>query len=303
MIVHFVKFCLGIMLLLTSINIQAKEKLIWVTDDQAELTNYLNDSYVSIGTDTTKLVVQSLLKIYDIDIQLAQLPRINSLLTSLPALCTSNRIKTKQRLQENLFSLPINLYLSTRLYFLDETRYRSGIDLFKPLLNDSGELISLELLFDTLPELTIGVSKGRSFGNALDGQLSKVAERNLIFRAGTGRYDALTKMLFKSRLDFILKFPTQFKREIDDYPEKVQVSSLAVAGNDQYIIGHVACNQSDLGKKVITDVNKILQRLYQQPVFYHAHSRYLSSADVINFNRFYQEVYQVKIPLSLSRHE
>ena len=287
------------MLLIISINGQAKEKLIWVTDDKMELENYFNDVETSIGTDTTKLVVKSLLKFYDIDIQLAQLPRTDRLLTSLPNLCTSNRIKTKARQKENLFSSPVNLFLSTRLYFLYETRFNQGVDLFQSLINENGELISLQLLFDTFPELVLGLSKGRSFGSALDKQLSNIAQENLIYRGGRGRYKALVNMLLKKRIEFILKFPTEAKRELDINVEKYQVSSLAIVGNDQFILGHIACSQSELGQRVIKQSNEILHKLYRQPVFYQAHSRYLSTMDLINFNRFYQQVYQVKPPVSL----
>jgi len=222
---------------------------------------------------------------------------------TLPNICTSNRIKTEKRLKENLFSSPVNLFLSTRLYFLHETRYNQGADLFASLLNESGELTSFEALFSAFPEFVLGVSKGRSFGSALDNQLRNVSDRNLILRAGVGRYEALTKMLFKKRLDFIIQFPTEFKREIDRYSEELEVSSLAIAGNDQYIQGHIACSQSDFGENVIAQANIILRKLYQQASFYHAHSRYLSSADLIIFNQLYQEVYGVKAPWRLTTHE
>lgn len=300
---HFGKLCLFMALLLASSHLQAKEKLIWVTDDQAELENYLNDSYVSIGTDTTKLVIQSLLKWYDVDIQLTQLPRTNILLTRLPNICTSNRIKTKERLKHNFFSSAVNIFPSIRLYFLHNTRYQKNIDLFKPLLNENNELISFALLFNTFPELRLGVSKGRSFGKDLDNQLINISSKNLIVRAGVGRYKALDKMLFKNRIDFNLKFPIEFKQELDAYPEKTSVDSLAIAGNDHYILGHIACSQSDFGRRVIERVNSTLHRLYRQADFYKAHSRYLNEMDMVNFDRYYQEVYQVKPPLKLLKNE
>jgi len=286
-----------VMLLCVSISVYAKEKLIWLTDDQTELVNYLNDEHVSIGTDTSKLVIKSLLKLYDIDIQLVQVPRINALLISSPNVCTSNRIKSEQRIKENIFSAPVNLFPSIRLYFLDDIRYVQGRDLFKPLLNQKGELISLALLFRTFPELVLGVSKGRSFGKALDSQLNTLSQKNILIRAGIGRYKSLTKMLFKKRIDFLLKFPTELKRELTYTTGKVQISSLAIAHSAKYIVGHIACSQSETGGRVIKHTNKILQQLYRQAKFYQAHSRYLNSGDLANFNRYYQEVYQTPVPL------
>lgn len=300
MYIQLGKYCLLLTLLLNSVNLYAKEKLIWVTDDKTELANFLNDVNISIGTDTSKLVIQSLLKTYDIDILLAQVPRINLLLTALPNVCTSNRIKTKQRAKENIFSTPVNIFPSIRLYFLHDTRYRQGVDIFHSLLNDNGELISLPLLFNALPEFVLGVSKGRSFGESLDLQVGALAPKNRLTRAGIGRYEALERMLFKKRIDFTLQFPTELKLGVDDYPQEVNVSSLAIAENSQFILGHIGCSQSELGKKVIKHSNEILQKLYRQPNFYQAHSRYLNATDLADFDQYYEQVYQTPVPLKPS---
>jgi uncharacterized protein (TIGR02285 family) len=291
-----VRFFLMLMLLLFSLNIQAKEKLIWVTDDQADLENYLNDVHISVGTDTTKLVLKALMEFYEVDIQLAQLPRIDSLLTTLPNLCSPNRIKTEQREKQNVFSLHLNLFLSTRLYYLEKTSINQGVDTFDGLLNESGELLSLKALFEKHGNLILGASKGRSLGRQLDAEFAYIPEENIQYRAGSDRYQAIAKMFFKNRVDFIIEFPTELKRQLDIYPINIDIHSLAIADNAKYVLGHVACSKSELGERVIKKIDDILLELYQKAEFYQAHTRHLNEADLDVFNQYYKSVYQVAPP-------
>ena len=137
-----------------------KIKLLWLTDDSRNVVNLLSDKQISIDSDTTNLVLNNLVHNnqdqFEFDLQLAQIPRTNRILETTPNACVSNRIKTKQRNQKNLFSLPLNLYLSYRLYYLAEQD-----DIPANLLDEQQQLISLSALFNVFPKRILGLSKGQ----------------------------------------------------------------------------------------------------------------------------------------------
>jgi len=74
------------------------------------------------------------------------------------------------------------------------------------------------------------------------------------------------------------------------------LESLEIAGSPGYIIGYVACNNGEKGQQIIKEINIALQDLYNSYAFYQAHIRYLDKRDIANFNRVYQEIFQVDIP-------
>lgn len=101
-----------------SANSYAQNKVYWFSDileDSAEMTQATN-THVSTLTDTTRLLMKSLPQ-YQFSTEFAESPSIARLLKKLPNSCAPNRIKTPERLKDNLYSFPINIYLGLRLYY------------------------------------------------------------------------------------------------------------------------------------------------------------------------------------------
>ena len=278
---------------------KATESLIWLTDDKKDLVDLKSPDNISIGTDTTKLVLSALTD-YDINVQLVQLPRAKKLMKSMDNLCMSNRVKTKERLKDNIFSLPVNVFPSLRLYYLADNENIFTENSLNMLLNEQGELKSLAQIFHHYPNAILATTKGRSFGEVVDKQIQQVPSRNILQRAGDGRYQAMMHMLFKGRIDFIIDFPVEMKRELDAFDMPVSLASLPIADTPEYIVGHIACSKSDLGEKIVQQVNTRLLTLYQQAEFFYAHSRYLADADLTNFSQYYMDVFQSPIPEGVS---
>ena len=267
-----------------------KIKLLWLTDDSRDVVNLLSKKQISIGSDTTNLVLNNLVHNtqgkFEFNFQLAQIPRINRILATVPNACVSNRIKTKQRDQKNLFSSPLNLYLSYRLYYLADQD-----DIPTNLLDDQQQLISLSALFNAFPNRILGLSKGQSYGKYLDAELSHLNPENIYQRPGEGRYDAIINMLLRHRIHYIITYPTTIENELNIENTNLPIKSIAIKGSPEYIVGRIACNKSATGQKVITEVNKILNKLYQEPAFYQAHTRYINETDIAIFNKYYQQVF------------
>lgn len=285
--------------LINSSHSKAIQSLIWLTDDKKDLVDLKSSENISIGTDTTKLVLSALTD-YDINIQLVQLPRAKILMKSMDNLCMSNRVKTKERLKDNTFSLPVNVFPSLRLYYLADNENIFTDNSLEALLNEQGELKSLAHIFNHYPNAILATTKGRSFGEVVDKQIQQVPSDNILQRAGDGRYQAMMQMLLKGRVDFIIDFPVEIKRELDAFNRPVSLASLPMADTPDYVVGHIACSKSDLGEKVVQQVNTRLLALYQQAEFFDAHSRYLAEADLANFAQYYMDVFQTPIPTGVS---
>ena len=104
-------------------------------------------------------------------------------------------------------------------------------------------------------------------------------------------------MLLKNRIDYTIEYPVNVKRVLERTATDITLESLEIAGSPSYIVGYVACNKGPFGQKVIADINIALQKLYQSYSFYQAHIRYINEIDVSGFNRAYQTIFQVDIPI------
>lgn len=260
--------------------------IIWLTDDNEDLVHFFTPSYNSIGTDTANLVFEQLSE-YQIELQLAQLPRIDRLLVNKENVCVANRIKTGQREKTNIFSLPLNLYPGLRLY------YRKDIGELPPsLLNDSRQLVSLPAFFDYFPNKVLAVAKGRSFDQVINRQLMTLRPENLFNRAGEDSYGAIKDMMLMRRIDLFIDYPVEVNKLGGKKELLKSISSIELAGSAKYVLGHIACSQSATGREVIAKVNNILLGLYRSREFYQAHARYIEQADIGNFDKYYHQVFR-----------
>jgi len=257
------------------------QEIVWFTDDKADLHDLLHDKPISIGTDTINLVHKNLSQ-YQISFQYAPIPRITNQLINIDNACVGNRIKTEERVKDNLFSLPLNFYPSYRLYYL-----KSNISLPPELFNDKKQLLSLPHLFDALPNTVLAVEKGRSFGPTLDKIIPNLPENNVFVRPGNDGYSAISKLMFIGRVDFIIAFPTEMKERIKNAGIEQEIQSVEIANIDSYIVGHIACSKSPAGEKFIHDVDVILKRIYQTEDYINAHLRYLDEVDHQAFNDYF----------------
>jgi len=272
------------------------EKIIhWLNDsvnDSAQQSQISNE-HLSTLADTSNLLMKSLPQ-YQFTTQFVQSQRIARLLKKLPSSCAPNRIKTPERLADNLYSLPLNIYLSLQLYYKKE---RESLILPTSAVNNNKRLKSLSALFTGKEMLTLGVNEGRSFGIFLDAQIADLETHNLVIRSGIESTRSLVKMLLKDRIDYTIEYPVNVHKVLKATQNKTSLSSIKIAGAPNYIVGYVACSKGAIGEQTIKDVNSALQKLYHSVDFYQAHTRYLDKRDIADFNLAYQETFHVEIPV------
>ena len=180
-----------------------QKQIHWFTYGQ--LGNYqqpLSDiKPISTVADTTRILMQSL-ENYQFNVEFAKSPTITRLVNKLPNSCAPNRVKTPERMEMGIFSLPLNIALDLRVY------YKKGKHPFpENALNENNRLISLSSLFTGKEFFTLAVDSGRSLGNFLDKQVAALEPHNLVVRTGGGSTKSLVEMLLKDRIDFIVDYP------------------------------------------------------------------------------------------------
>jgi len=241
--------------------------ILWLTRNSEDKANLLNFHQNSINSDTTHLVLEKLIKDqtnqFSITFQVAQIPRTNLLIESTKTTtCASNRMKTPEREVSNVFSTPVNLYMGYRLYYL-----ASKDDISDQLLSKDKQLTSLHALFEMFPKRVLAITKGRTYGNYFDQQVSTLPVKNIYARLGSRPTKAIGKMLLRGRIDYLIEFPVTIKKEMDLKQHVLNLKSIGIVNSPNYILGHIACSDTVVGHKIIKRVNEILKSLYSNKEF------------------------------------
>ncbi|MCO7187014.1 MULTISPECIES: hypothetical protein [unclassified Pseudoalteromonas] len=265
-----------VMFLSISLCSTAAAQLQLLSDDPLDIKMMFSDQALDISTDSNNLVFDYIAQktpgFIRPPLLLAPGTRIDQLLQSTLPFCALNRIKTQRRAKQYLFSLPVHLYPSHRLYFLP-----LNIEL-SPFLNAQGQLTDLNALLKAHPRTTLLTEAQRSYGDYLDVQLSRISKTQLIRRPGGDSYKATVTMFERGRASFILTYPTTIQRYASQLTLN-QLHSLEVANNPPFVLGHIACSDTPESRQFLKTVNEALSHLYQQEDFLALHLRYLPNAE------------------------
>lgn len=272
-------------------NVIEKQQLVWFVEDKEENKHLLDENYeISSPSTHIERFILSKLKAYNILVKRSSSSRISQSVKNQKNVCTANRANTEERQAYSLFSSPQSFYLTHKLY-----RYKPKRPLSHSLLNDKGQIKSLSSIFSVYPKHTIGISQGVSFGRFLDKQISKLNEQNIYYLGGTGRVVALESMLYSQRFDFLLALPIDM---VPTEAQKQQLEYYPIAGAPPYLIAHINCSKSEFGKKVIKDINLILDQLYQSPEYYKAHQKYFSEKELSHLQLYLKQRFTDKTYIS-----
>jgi uncharacterized protein (TIGR02285 family) len=260
----------------------SKKKIIWLVEDKVENRDLLTKTSAETSTASyiENLIIQQLSQ-YNVKIERVTASRMNRVLKTNDNACVANRASTPERRQYSLFSDPQSFYLTHKLY-----RFNPKLDLPSQLLNAEGEIKDLADVFKILPAKTMGLAQDVSFGTFLDQQIQKIKPENIYYRGGNKRVVALSSMLYKSRVDFVLALP------VDITPNKAQqqlIEQYTIAGAPPYLIAHFNCSKGPLGQAVINDINKILAKVYQTKDYYQAHKKWFSGKQLADLQIFLAE--------------
>lgn len=239
--------------------------------DDFNLTTRVNSEdadYDSTATETAQLLLDQLQ--YENDILNVPLARsLNDIEKGRPV-CVINKIKSKEREQRFLYSLPLNIFQTQRFY-----QHATLPPIPKHLLNDKGEVINIAEVLRAYSHSSLIVAENYSYGDVLDAQIRQ-AEPNQIIKVSNPTFYSRFFTLFENqRSDFALIFPsalfsiygTKVPIRLRDYP---------IAGNPRTVSGHVLCEKGESGEMMIEQINGAIRALYERPEFVSAHLKYLA---------------------------
>ena len=260
----FVVFCLAV-----TANVDATTIQIFLDDEEdlAILTQKAKPE--NIAGATNKILFEQL-NLSNIEFLGASYKRtLRSMLKQdKSAICTLNKVKTTYREKNFLFSLPVNFYISRRLY-----QHADSPPLSKEVLDEEGNVVSLMQLFNVYRNKLIVTADDLSYGPFLDKQLAQVDSANKVVRGGSNHYETVHRMFELKRVDFLLGYPVEVMRYAKANQDKYE--SYLIADSPRFILGHVMCNKTQVSRQVLERVNLILLSNYGTKEFLLAHINYL----------------------------
>ena len=275
----------------------SKPEILWLIEDNIENFNAnintgINKEKINSTSTYTEKLILSQLKGFNIEFQTVPAKRANYVIKNNNNVCVTSRIKNSKREQYSIFSTPQNLYLTYKLYRLANSTEPIPAEVF----NNKGEIISLSALFSAQPNKLLTIADGISYGKFFDNEINKLRSKNVYSRSGVKRAEAISKMLTKKRIDYILYFPTVFNLIMN---KETAIESYSIANAQPYILGHISCSKSKLGQQVIDKINIILHNAYQTEEFYQAHYQWIHPQDKKLLDQYYPEVFGV-VPSELT---
>lgn len=258
-------------ILLLSSFISQAQTVTLLSDDPKDLELFYTTGNHDIASDSYRLLLKNLPDI-KVELEIAPTARIDALLKEDRTMCAVNRIKTPKRELSNIYSYPVHLYPSHRLYY-----FKNNTPLTDDLLTEEHDLISIQKLITKYPSATIGIESGRSYGKALDKQLSKIKEKNILRRADSDAYQSMIALFQRQRVDLLITYPTVFKEYATGQNDNI--GSVSIAKHPLFIAGHIACSNTAYSQKIIKQINRALLDLYPSDEYLSMHLHHVPNTE------------------------
>ena len=241
----------------------------FVSDD-VHLTSRINKDInpYSTSTDTVHLLMKELE--YTQPVLNVPLARAFRSLDDGENVCVVNKIKTPEREEKYLYSLPLNVFHTQRLYQLADLP-----PVNEALLDEQGAVLSISDVLAAYPDTAIVLPEVYSYGQQVDADVASINPDQIIPIANHAFYTRFMQLFLAKRTDFALIFPAAFYRTFGTEHE-LDVRSYAISGNAPFVEGHILCSNTPIGEFNIAKIDTAIQRVYRKPEFLEAHTEYLS---------------------------
>ena len=141
------------------------------------------------------------------------------------------------------------------------------------------------------PDSYIVLPDEYSYGARVDEDLAHVAQKQILRVENNVYYSKFMEMFADGKSDFALIFPATIYRNFGD-KLPVAVRSYSIAGNPNYVSGHVICPDTPKGAEHIAHINAAIKRIYLKSEFINAHTRYLPAQDRKHLQAFIKQTVQ-----------
>lgn len=242
------------------------------SDDEADYQRIRAGQKQSTTTGTNLLAIADL----DIDIvfELMPLRRSMGFMNRQQPICVVDKLKTPERESQFLFSLPVNIYLSRRLYQLADSEPLPGPEVYLPDVFALGSQRKLLL------------TNHISYGSVISAQLEQIPKQNKIYRNAAEYGKGLMAMFAKKRANYALFYPQQLTDSIPLPP----IRSYPIKQTKPYVLGHIMCSNIEGMDQVVRQINNNLKNAYADGQLYQQHAQYLSPELIKEFDTYFEEV-------------
>ncbi|MDO6565537.1 hypothetical protein Q4561_00565 [Alteromonas sp. 1_MG-2023] len=185
------------------------------------------------------------------------------------SVCVINKIKSAEREKKYTISLPLNFFQTQKLYQL-----ASLAPLAPELLNENGEVVSIQKALNAFKASAIVLPETYSFGERVDNDLSNIDDSQIITLSNSTFFTRFMKIISAGKADFALIFPASLYQSFGD-TQPVEMRSYAIANNPKFVSGHMICGKTPEALAFIEKVNAAIKSIYSKPIFIEAHTKYL----------------------------
>jgi uncharacterized protein (TIGR02285 family) len=197
--------------------------------------------------------------------------------------CNVALFKTPERQTFLHFSIPSTFTLPVGLITLKERLHRFG----------NATEIRLAAVLQT--DLRLGISRGRSYGKAVDAVLREAEASAPVFvHSGKDVFESLMRMLLSDRLDYLLGLPEEVIYVAEKMGVRDRVATIALKENQGTYdawLGHVACSKTPWGAKIIQRIDAILREERPTDRYRSAYERWLDENQIPRYRELYDRIF------------
>jgi len=259
---------------------QSSADTIYIHTDTLQDFNALKSKNIKYNLDVASNLYALKTQSTDIKFEYMETKQSLLLMDKGESICIMNRIKTINRLEKYLFSQPVNLYLSRRLY---QNNSYPPVD-----VNElEGGRVLLSDLFIKRPKAKVIISGQISYGDDLDTQLAKLSEINKMTRYSNEQDIGLIAMFAKGRAEFALLYPHQ----VYESNIKVKGRTYSIDSVPPYILGHLMCTKNNHSKSFIKSINNHLSTPPNLDELLKIHLSYINPIDQLEVKSYFHKTF------------
>jgi uncharacterized protein (TIGR02285 family) len=274
---------------------QGKDTITWIENDFPPVW-ILNGIYKGTGgAELIQNLLQKKLTQYNHKKIRTNVTRYRYMIKNGEKVCDCATFKTADRAKYMYFSvIPASFIMANGIITKKIKLHKFG---------DSSEISLNETLKNQ--KLILGITKDRKFGDLIDTVLEKYKDnRNIYSRVAGDLTKGLVEMLIHDRVDYILGYDWELQYLTKQFWSKKKANSLTflpLKETKHYLMSYIVCSKTDWGKKVISNINKILIEEVPKDGYRKIWEQWMSNKKL--YRKLYKEIYlkQVSKQISISK--
>jgi len=185
--------------------------------------------------------------------------------------CFVDMIKTQDRERDFIFSNPFTL--------------AQGLRVFSKNSLEITHAINLADLLSSRPHLTVGVVKGRSYGEEIDRVIKSLPRTQIVYIPG--ELSKSITMFSHSRFNLLIDFPSEVFHYWQQKNKRL-IYSYGLDESPDYFVGHLMCSDTQITRSFISEFNDQIRRLVKNETLLQVQSQNISEQHNEEFTQLFK---------------